>query len=267
MVMFNQGQILDAYHDEKRKSIILNLDCVYLSSSIADDTPIKYSYIRCIEIKDKYKDKNLTLDKLQKWKNNKTPLGFFSGEDGAAICFYDGKDIHPLSHQNTLPLSFFNNKYIRGYETIWRFTKIGFFSSLGFIFMGMLMTQGSSHFTYSDLLLFIFKLTAFFSFSGLLFNIGNYFSFREIKKIIKHSYNPSVFKDHKPSNSINDVFRRKFTFNRTDIDKEDVLSAVNQSDLSATDKLLLQDLFDKNKKKLDIHDIEKIKYQFLKSKV
>ena len=96
--------------------------------------------------------------------------------------------------------------------------------------------------------------------------ISNYFSLREIKKIIKNEYDPSIFKDHQISNSIHDVFRRKFTFNRKNIDKEDVISAINDSNLNSTDKLLLQGIYDNKKDKLTMDDISKIANQYLRSK-
>lgn len=267
MMMLNQGKILDVSYDEKRESFILNLDCAYLSSSFIDESKVKYSYISSIEIKDKYKDNNLTLEKLLKWKNEGTILGFFFSEEGKLICAYDGENIQPLSKQNTVPLSFFNKKYLKGYEHIIRWGKIGFFTSLFFVFMGIAMSKGSNLFSYQDLYLFIFKFTTCFSIIGFISIISSFFSLREIKKIIKKEYNPSLFENHEPANSIHDIFRRRFTFNRKNIDKNDVISAINESNLSATDKLLLQDVFDKNNKKLDIRDLERIKEEYFKHKM
>ena len=69
MIMLNQGRIVDVSYNEKRQSFILNIDCAYLSSSFIDNSKIKYSYISSMEIKDKHKDKNLTLEKLQQWRD------------------------------------------------------------------------------------------------------------------------------------------------------------------------------------------------------
>lgn len=267
MIMLNQGRIVDVSYNEKRQSFILNIDCAYLSSSFIDNSKIKYSYISSMEIKDKHKDKNLTLEKLQQWRDEQTILGFFFSEEGNPICVYDGKELHPLAKQNTIPLSFFNNKYIKGYENILRWGKIGFLTSSTFVLTGMLLSKNlETTPQIIDLLALILKSTLFFSTIGLSMIISNYFSLREIKKIIKNEYNPSIFKDHQISNSIHDVFRRKFTFNRKNIDKEDVISAINDSNLNATDKLLLQGIYDNKKDKLTMDDISKIANQYLRSK-
>lgn len=267
MIMLNQGKIIDVSYNEKRKSFILNIDCAYLSSSFIDNSKIKYSYISSMEIKDKHKDTNLTLEKLQQWRDEQTVMGFFFSEGGDPICVYDGKELHPLAKQNAIPLSFFNNKYIKGYENILRWGKIGFLTSSTFVLTGMLLSKNlETTPQIIDLLALILKSTLFFSTIGLGMIFSNYLSLREIKKIIRNEYDPSIFKDHQLSNSIHDVFRRKFTFNRKNIDKEEVISAINDSNLNATDKLLLQGIYDNKKDKLTMDDISKIANQYLRSK-
>lgn len=250
---FFQGPIIDIFHDEKRKSYLLNIDSAGLYSSI-DNSTIKYSRIRSIEIKISKKDKNLTIEKLKQWKDNRTILGFSLTDNNKPICAYDGKDIHPLTQQSVVPLSFFNNNFLKGHEHITKWMWIALiFSSLSGIISGNIYNP--------QFLEFSFKFVTLFGIGGLLLNIGSYVSFKTIKQNIKNRYEPSIFNNHETSNSIHDVFNRRLLPHKDNISTNDILSAINESNLNATHKILLQDEFSKNKN-LNYDQILKIKRKY-----
>lgn len=245
----NFGRIVDVFHDKEREIISFNIENLNTYNNEQGEV-FKFSTITNISVKQKKMDKSMSLEKLSSWKNDKTVLGYSTSELDEIIAFYDGDQIHPVAQQKTVPLSFFNKRYLKGYESIVRWVKYGagfsaILSLLSYFSGNPVSILGSLH------LIFILGVCGFLL-SGT--QMVNYFS---MKNTFKRLFQPDLFDGYESRISLEQYCRRSFLSRRNKINTDEFIAILNKTDISATEKILLQDKM-KDKEFISYKDIKKI---------
>jgi len=243
-------RIIDVFHDSKSKTISFNIEHLHTYSNNTTGEVFKFSSIDNIRVKESKLDKSMSLDKLSSWKNNKKVLGYSTSESNEIIAFYDGDNIHPVAQQNTVPLSFFNKRYFKGYESISRWIKYG----AGLSAFLTLISYSSGNPTS---LLGALHLTSILALCGVLLSGTQWMNYLTMRNTFKRSFNPDIFDGYESEVSLEQYCRRKFLLRKKSINTDELIADLNKTDISATDKLLLQDKI-KDKEVISYKDIMKM---------
>lgn len=244
------GRIIDVFHDSKSKTISFNIEHLHTYSNNNTGEVFKFSSIANIRVKESKLDKAMSLDKLFSWKNNKTVLGYSTSESNEIIAFYDGDKIHPVAQQKTVPLSFFNKRYLKGYESVLRWIKYGAGISAFFTLLSYSSGNPTS-------LLGALNLTSILALCGVLLSGTQWMNYLTMKNTFRRSFNPDIFDGYESEISLEQYCRRNFLSRKKSINTDRFIADINKLDISATDKLLLQDKI-KDKKVISYKDIMKI---------